>query len=206
MGMFDSFIVEIEGREVELQTKRFDRFLQVCRVGSLMAGAPTGIRVYFDQIRLDDRGKPVYRDEEPGETYTVFVVLAYTVFVAYKPIKGALTDDVIEFQITELQTTWSDSFHLIDFLIRTLAEKQQQIAGLERRVGRALHLIDGARKTRAGETISHHFLIKDKGLERIEKGDEPLDVIQAALESDQPGWFEPDLDPSKKDRFEDHRL
>jgi hypothetical protein len=205
MGMFDSFIVEIEGREVELQTKRFDRFLQVCRLGSLMAGAPAGIRVYFDQLRIDDQGNRVYRDEAPGETYTVFVVLAYTVFVAYKAVKGALTDDVIEFQIAELQTTWSDSFHLIDFLIRTLAERQQQVAGLEHRVNRALRMIDGARKNQAGETISH-FLIKDKGLERIEKGDEPLDVIQAALENDEPGWFEPDLDPSKKDRFEDHRL
>jgi hypothetical protein len=135
----------------------------------------------------------------------VFVVLAYTVFVAYKAVKGALTDDVIEFQIEELQTTWSDSFHLIDFLIRTLAKKQKQVAGLEHRVNRALRMIDGARKNQAGETISH-FLIKDKGLERIEKGDEPLDVIQAALENDEPGWFEPDLDPSKKDRFEDHRL
>lgn len=205
MGMFDSFIVEIEGREVELQTKRFDRFLQTCRVGSLMAGAPTGVRVYFDQIRLDDRGKPVYRDEEPGETYTVFVVLANTVFVAYKAIKGALTDDVIEFQIAELKATWSDTFHLIDFLIRTLAEKQQGIAGLERRVSRALRLIDGARKTQAGETVSH-FPLRDKGLERIEKGDDPLDVIQSALQTGEPGWFEPDLIPGKKDPFADHRL
>lgn len=205
MGMFDSFIVEIEGREVELQTKRFDCFLQVCRIGSLMAGAPTGIRVYFDGIRIDDRGNPVYRDEEPGETYTVFVVLAYTVFVAYKAVKGALTDEVIEFQIAELETTWRDTFHLIDFLIRTVAEKQQQVADLQRRVDRALHLIDGARKTRAGETISH-FLIKDKGLERIENGDDPMDVIQSALQTGEPGWFEPDLDPGRKDPFADHRL
>ena len=205
MGMFDSFIVEIEGREVELQTKRFDRFLQVCRVGSLMAGAPTGIRVYFDQIRIDERGNSVYRDEEPGETYTVFVVLAYTVFVAYKAVKGALTDEVIEFQIAELQTTWSDTFHLIDFLIRTLAERQRQVAGLEHRVARALHLIDGARKTQAGEAAPR-FPLRDKDLERIEKGEDPLDVIQAALQTGEQRWFEPDLDPSKRDRFEDHRL
>jgi hypothetical protein len=53
MGMFDSFIVEIEDNSVELQTKRFDSALCHYRIGDVVGGAPFGVQVYLDQVGLD---------------------------------------------------------------------------------------------------------------------------------------------------------
>jgi hypothetical protein len=52
MGMFDSLYIELDGQELEVQTKRFDCGLGSYRVGDWIDGAPPGIRVYFDNLSL----------------------------------------------------------------------------------------------------------------------------------------------------------
>lgn len=46
--MFDAFIVEIEDKTIELQTKRFECVLYHYRVGDVVDGAPRGVQVYLD--------------------------------------------------------------------------------------------------------------------------------------------------------------
>jgi hypothetical protein len=60
MGMFDSLYIEVDGREQELQSKRFDCCLNNYRVGDWIAGGPPGVRVYFDHLWLDGAGRQVY--------------------------------------------------------------------------------------------------------------------------------------------------
>ena len=91
MGMFDSLSIELDGREIAIQTKRFDCALEHYRVGDWIGGAPPGVRVYFDVLRLDAEGRQDYRtDAEPARTLTLFFVLAYGVFVEYQVRDGAL--------------------------------------------------------------------------------------------------------------------
>ena len=49
MGMFDSLYIELDGREQEIQTKRFDCILNNYRLGDWIAGSLPGVRVYFDR-------------------------------------------------------------------------------------------------------------------------------------------------------------
>jgi hypothetical protein len=62
--MFDSFMIEIDGSEVELQTKLFENILGYYHVGDVVAGATTGIRVYFDNVWFDSENKKVYASEK----------------------------------------------------------------------------------------------------------------------------------------------
>ena len=57
MGMFDSLYIELDGREQEIQTKRFDCILNNYRLGDWIAGSLPGVRVYFDSLWLDGTGK-----------------------------------------------------------------------------------------------------------------------------------------------------
>ena len=57
MGMFDSLNIEIDGYELQLQTKRFDSGLASYRLGDWVAGCMPGVRVYFYPLWLNDEGK-----------------------------------------------------------------------------------------------------------------------------------------------------
>lgn len=119
MGMFDSLRIELDGRGLEVQTKRFDCILQQYRLGDWIGGAPAGIRVYFDILTLDATGALVYRaDAESARTLTLFVVLAQGVFVEYQFRDGELTPEAIARTRLELRERWSDSARLLGFLGR----------------------------------------------------------------------------------------
>ncbi|HRP97809.1 MAG TPA: hypothetical protein PL143_16330 [Rhodocyclaceae bacterium] len=82
MGMFDSLIVDLDGRDLEVQTKRFDCVLGRYRVGDWVQGAPPGVRVYFDRLDLDDAGRLVYgANALAAQSLTLFIVLVQGVFV-----------------------------------------------------------------------------------------------------------------------------
>ena len=91
MGMFDSFYVEVDGRELELQSKRFECGLSVYRLGDFVAGCLPGVRVFFETLFLDGNGKPMYGAErESGLQKTVFIAMAERVFVDYQVLEGEL--------------------------------------------------------------------------------------------------------------------
>ncbi|MCK7579554.1 MAG: hypothetical protein MZV65_30155 [Chromatiales bacterium] len=63
--MFDSLVVEHNGRTLDVQTKRFDCLLYNYRVGDWICGAPPGVVAYFDILRLDADGQRVYGLKRP---------------------------------------------------------------------------------------------------------------------------------------------
>lgn len=187
MGMFDSLYIELEGREQELQTKRFDCILNNYRVGDWIAGSLPGVRVYFDSLRLDNTGKRVYRDDaECARKATVFVVLVQGVFVEYQAHEGELPAEAIDPILRGLRERWSDSARLQGFLVETLRARQERIASLERQLGRVRSIIDSARRLRAGETLDGIFGLLHEEDRKLAAGEEPLEVIAWAL-SDERG-------------------
>jgi hypothetical protein len=80
MGMFDSLMVKINDREVELQTKRFENRLGRYHPGDAVCGAPGGIGIYFDAVELDAEGRPTQAYRMPGS-------LLHWLFQATTPIK-----------------------------------------------------------------------------------------------------------------------
>lgn len=51
MGMFDSLLVEINGKGVELQTKRFYKNLNCYQLGSVIKGSQPGISVEMSNFK-----------------------------------------------------------------------------------------------------------------------------------------------------------
>ena len=96
MGMFDSFYIELDGREQEIQSKRLDCCLEHYRLGDWVSGSLPGVRVYFDSLWLDGTGQQVYRADADGvRKTTVFIVLAQGVFADYQIHEGEMADEAI---------------------------------------------------------------------------------------------------------------
>ncbi len=206
MGMFDSLYIELDGRELELQTKLFDKSLSVYRVGDWVAGASPGVRVYFDHLWLDDAGRQVYSAERGGTRQkTVFVVLVQGVFVNYQIHEGELAAQTIEPILHQLQEHWSDSARVRDFLVETLRIQQQRFAALDGRLCRIRSIIATARRLKAGETLNHTFELLHEENKRLAAGEDPFEVIAWALEDDvEKGWSCEDRMPP--DPLYEHRL
>jgi len=206
MGMFDSLYIELDGRELELQTKLFDKSLSVYRVGDWVAGASSGIRVYFDHLWLDDAGRQVYSAERGGiHQKTVFVVLVQGVFVDYQIHEGKLAAQIIEPILRQLQERWSDSARVRDFLVETLRTQQQQFSALDGRLCRIRSIIATARRLKAGEALDNKFdLLYEENI-KLAAGEDPFEVIAWALEDDvEKGGSWGDKNPA--DPLAEHRL
>ena len=189
MGMFDSLSIELDGREIAIQTKRFDCALEHYRVGEWIGGAPPGVRVYFDFLRLDAEGRQDYRtDAEPARTLTLFFFLAYGVFVEYQVRDGALAADAIEGSLTELKERWSDSARLLGFLAEALRAKQQEGARLGARLARVSSVVESARRLRAGETLGGLFGLIHEEERKLADGEDPLEVVAWVLGDEDAGW------------------
>jgi hypothetical protein len=189
MGMFDSFIVEIEGNPVELQTKRFDSVLCSYRIGDVVGGAPGGVQVYLDKVGLDASGKPVYPEEKIVSRWTVLLALAHGLFVDYQVVAGELESEEALRCLRELREKWEDSARLLNRLILALSEKQAQIARLQSCINHASSAIKEARRLRAGDDEHRFFPIRREYTERLQRGDEPLDVVEWVLSEDWPELF-----------------
>ena len=56
MGMFDTLMIEIMVILSSYKTKHFDKVLGNYYLGDNIAGAPSGVSVYYDLIGMDDNG------------------------------------------------------------------------------------------------------------------------------------------------------
>ena len=185
MGMFDAFHLRLGDHEVEIQTKRFDCILERYSVGDPVSGAPAGLHIYFDRVRLDENGRPVYRaDAEHAEDWTLFLVLAHGILVDAEADPRKLTDTEIKARIDALTRTFSDSARVIECLARAIRHKHEAIARLEAVVGAVRHVLSDTRRLRAGETLSSPFELIHESSKRLARGDDPIDVIEGVLNED----------------------
>ncbi|KJV05612.1 hypothetical protein [Methylocucumis oryzae] len=206
MGMFDSFYIEVDGHEQELQSKRFDCILNHYRLGDWVSGSLPGIRVYFDHLCLDDTGKLVYRIEaECVRKRTVFIVLAQGVFVDFQVHKGELSASAISPVLSALRERWLDSARFQGFLVEILRAQQQKIALLENRLDRVQAIITNARRLKAGEKLDGILGLLHEHDKKLAAGEEPLDVIAWALgdETSMGGLW---LGDANLDPLEEYRL
>lgn len=205
MGMFDSFLVPLGNREVEVQTKRFDCVLKTYRAGDLVSGAAPGLRVYFDQLRIDEDGRFVYREtESPTEDWTLFLVLANGVLVDTDAVAGTLGEEVILQRMRTLNEIWQDSARLIERLSTFIADKQKRIDRLNSSMNAVRHVIRDTRRLRQGDDLSGPFSLIHESSRRLKQGDDPLDVIESVLGEDHRFFC---ADPEiPTDRLADYRL
>lgn len=189
MGMFDSLMIQIDGHPVELQTKRFDQTLTRLRPGDVVSGALPSIRIFFDRLRLDERHFVVYADTPNTRRYTLFIVLAHCVFTAYEVEEGELEDAAIQQRVDALKATWSDSARVMARWAEFLGERQHEVASLQSRITHTLSLIDYARQPHTDTTSAASRLFpRHKDEERLDGGENVLDVLHAALKDNIPDW------------------
>jgi hypothetical protein len=184
MGMFDSFLVEVAGRAVWVQTKRFDRVLGRYRLGDVVSGAAPGVQVFTDQLDFDATGRLVYGDADAVSRWTLFVVLGFGFFAHYEVEGGELSAADTLARIRRLAETWQDSARLMARMVQSLGEKQGRIEQLEGRLSWAASTLADARKLRAGETLPDGFLPDREATRRLKAGDDPLDVLEGLLADD----------------------
>jgi hypothetical protein len=207
MGMFDSLYIALDGRETKVQTKRFDCALASYRLGDCVDGAAPGVRVYFDELDIDASGKLVYgRSDEAARSLTLFVVLAHGVFVEYGVSDGRLEPPAIQERIRELRERWSDSARLVGYLVGVVRDKQQVIERLNGRIAHATATITSARRLRAGEELNGPFGLVHEQDQRLTHGDDPLDVVEWALGSDELTWGFRSGAGASADPLADYRL
>lgn len=205
MGMFDSLIIEIHGHAVEIQTKRFDCVLQHYHPGDVVSGAPAGVRVYFDSLRIDENYQHVYGDERetPTRSFTVFVVLVQGVFTDYRIVEG--TVDAAEKHIEALKVEWSDSARLIARWLVFMEKRQNENRRLRGRVENTLRVLDYARRLRSGDDLTESgLLFKHEEEKRLDQGEDALDVIQSMLEGEYSDFME--ATATIKDPLDAYRL
>lgn len=206
MGMFDSLKIELDGRELEIQTKRFDCILETYRLGDCIAGATSGITIYFDILHLDANGKLVYgANDVRARTLTLFVVIAHGVFVAYHLRDGESKPAEILQTVRQLREEWCDSARLQIVLVEALQTKQEQIRLLQARLRRAAAIIDSARRLRAGDPLDGIFDRLHEETHRLTKGEDPLEVLAEVLkdQEDDSGVLRDNLRP---DPLAEYRL
>lgn len=204
MGMFDSLMIEVEGRELEIQTKRFDRVLASYRPGDWIGGAMPGVRVYFDRLDLDDEGKLVYRaDDSPTRTLTLFIVLVQGVFVEYHLRDGALDPAAIQVILMDLRERWRDSARVQEFLVGALRAKQTRIAALEHRLARIQSVMATIQRMQAGEAIGGKLGLLHEEERKLAAGEDPLAVIAWVLsdEHGHPWLWQGETTPDPLDEY-----
>lgn len=206
MGMFDSLLVEINGKQVELQTKKFYQILNCYQIGSVIKGAQPGIFVYIDTVYLDQQGKQVYVQGEETSDYTVFVVIAHGVFVDYEVLEKEQSYSCIQKEMKKLKEKWSDSARLMELLIKVLTESQDKLKSLHGKIAKSLSIIEKAKQLRAGQEVSE-FLDLDKSVARLKQGEDPLEIVKSIFEGSEEEidiWSEEDRTPS--DPLQPYRL
>ena len=198
--MFDSLVVEHNGRTLDVQTKRFDCLLYNYRVGDWICGAPPGVVAYFDILRLDADGQRVYGPQATSvPAYTLLVVLAHGVFVDSEIRDGEMDPEAISQALMQRREAWQDSARLLGFLVEQLRLKQQRLRNYDRVLGAAQMAIKHVQDSRAGRRPERRFFGSlHPEIERLDNGEDPLAVIASILappESDRPFLNDPPQDP-----------
>ena len=207
MGMFDSLMIKIADHEVELQTKRFANSLGRYHLGDAVCDAPSGIALYFDTVKLDEKGNSVYSEDKAGTDYTVFVILVHGIFTDYQVVEGLLAPETTEQRLHQLTEQWSDTARVmvrwIAFLRQALDERQK----LRGSINRSLSLIQYARRLQAGEESNARtaFLFKREEEKRLDQGENILDILESVLTTPHATLFE-GCTYTESDPLADYRL
>jgi hypothetical protein len=181
MGMFDSFLVDIDAHAVEVQTKRFDQVLARYRVGDVVSGAAPGVQVLTDQLALDAAGQQVYGEREGASWWTIFIVLGHGLFACYEVQAGRLSVAARLARIRALAAAWEDSARLLGRMAQSVGEKQAQIERLGAWLGYVRATVADARRLRAGEQLQAPFGLERDATVRLKSGEDPLAVLEDLL-------------------------
>lgn len=183
MGMFDSLIIEINGVQVELQSKQFEQTLGRYCQGDLIAGASQGVSIYFDICRLNANQRQVYSEGEGTTVHTIFIVLVEALFVDYVVVTGELEPVVIRSRIAELKEKWTDSARLIARLREFHVKQRSQLAGLKQRVNRVQGVIADYRLLQSGQLAESWSQIGLFGHDvvQLKQGVDPIALIESIL-------------------------
>ena len=177
----------IDDHPIELQTKHFDNILGHYHLGDSISGAPSGVTVYYDLLDIDDKGKQIYNREKINKSYTVFVVLVQGIFIDYTVETDKLDKPKIESRIKKLRKHWSDSSHVSLAWLDFIRNKQKTISVLNRQIHDVQAVIDYSRQLEAGEDMSKkHLFFKTKETKRLQKGEDPLAIIESVLNNKDP--------------------
>jgi hypothetical protein len=111
MGMFDSFLLKHQGREVEVQSKQFACSLQTCRLGDFVefdCATPCGVLGFVEDFKID------YRDNNAPYLWGVIILLSGC-FVDY-----LICDDEAEAQRSAavMVKLWQQPERQADVLLR----------------------------------------------------------------------------------------
>ena len=87
-----------------------------------------------------------------------------------------------------------------------MRDKQQVIERLKGHIDRATATIASARKLRAGEELKGLFRLVHEQDQRLTRGDDPLDVVEWALGSEELAWGLRSSAGASADPLADYRL
>jgi hypothetical protein len=189
MGMYDSFIIQHEGVEREIQTKEFFNVMDRYRVGDIVSGAAPGVQVLHDCFYLDQDRNMTWEDEKKDREIHVFLMLRFSVFMHYYLVEEQLTQEAIEKKVFALQSeilTDSAKFELI--CIDSLKQKTERIVQLSVAVRRITRVVE-ATKISDTELKTKFFISEDE--KRAQTG-ELVDVIEeivSEFKNDETPWF-----------------
>jgi hypothetical protein len=190
MGMFDSFFVDVDGHPVELQSKRFACGLGHYHRGDFVDGALPGVRVFFDELMLDENSTPVYGDKSAEAIQkTAFIVLVEGIFVDDQVHDGALDSTAILAIVQQLKERWSDSARALAFMSEALRQRQYHLRSLRGTLINVSLIIATARRLRAGETLDERFELIWEENKKLAAGEDPLEVIAWALDQQRTRGF-----------------
>ncbi len=189
MGMYDSFIIQHEDVEREIQTKDFFNVMDQYRVGDIVSGAAPGVQVLHNFFYLDQDRNMTWEDEKKDREIHVFLMLRFGVFMHYCLVEEQLTQKAIEKRVSALQSeilTDSAKFELI--CIESLKQKTERIVKLSGAVRRITRAVE-ATKMSDKELKKNFFISED---EKRAQGGELVEVIEEIVtefKNDEIPWF-----------------
>ncbi len=181
MGMFDTLRIDIDGKPVDLQSKRFDQTLRTYRVGDAIAGARAGVQVYFDVCWLDTRYHRVFAAGEAQNVFTVFVILAHGIFVDFEVASGELDEAGISIRIDALRERWTDSARLIERLSGFVRRHQMKAEQLQHQIRRIQTVLEDKGPPATAKRPRIDLRSVNPDLKRLDQGEPLADVIAAIL-------------------------
>ena len=189
MGMFDSFIIQHEGVETEIQTKKFDNVLERYRVGDVVFGAEPGIQIVHDYFYLDSEGEMTWEDGQKVREIQVFLIIRFSVFMHYCMVEGAMTADAIEKKISALQLeTLGDSAKFELICIESLKQKTAHIKQQSRAIQSIAGAVNATKMT--DEELKKAFYVSEDD-KRAQAGEvvEVIEEIISDFKDDETSWF-----------------
>ena len=178
MGMFDTFIAEIEDVKVKMKTKEFACNLNTYRLGDVVTGAQYGVYVYFRTIAT-------YSEHEKVNcSHTVFLVLVNGVYTECVVDSRELSEDSIERILRSLKERWSDKREVYDRWLEFLIRRQQKEEKMLSRLEGISYFVKRAKASENGES-GIDFLKSDE-IKQFEAGGDLLDIVSTLLKPDNP--------------------